>query len=220
MKKLVLVVAQETAFRAKIARLLQPAGYAVELAANKKRALELIVNQAIDVAIIVSSADVAGIALARQISERVANLIMLAERSDDLARLRQSLSGADFYPSQPLDEQGLLNRLAEVMVSPESDEPAPIPDALCAQGCTIDPAGRTFIHADGRETALTRAEFSLLMALARSPGRVRSRDELNHAIAGHGSERYGRSVDMQIGRLRRKIEPNQKAPTLILTVSA
>jgi len=219
MKKLVLVVAQETAFRAKIARLLQPAGYAVELAANKKRALELIVNQAIDVAIIVSSADVAGIALARQISERVANLIMLAERSDDLARLRQSLSGADFYPSQPLDEQGLLNRLAEVMVSPESDEPAPIPDALCAQGCTIDPAGRTFIHADGRETALTRAEFSLLMALARSPGRVRSRDELNHAIAGHGSERYGRSVDMQIGRLRRKIEPNQKAPTLILTVS-
>jgi predicted ATPase/DNA-binding response OmpR family regulator/class 3 adenylate cyclase len=219
MKKLVLVVAQETAFRARIARLLQPAGYAVELAANEKRTLELIVNQAIDVAIIVTGADVAGIALARQISDRVANLIMLAERSDDLARLRHSLPGADIYPSQPLDEQALLNRLVEVMASPESDETAPTPDALCAQGCRIDPAGRTFIHADGREAALTRAEFSLLMALARNPGRVLSRDELNHAIAGHGSEPYGRSVDMQIGRLRRKIEPNQKTPTFILTVS-
>jgi DNA-binding winged helix-turn-helix (wHTH) protein len=67
--------------------------------------------------------------------------------------------------------------------------------------------------------ALTRAESSLLMAFARSPGRVLSRDQLSHAMAGHGAEPYGRSVDTQIGRLRRKIEPDPKTPRFILTVS-
>jgi DNA-binding response OmpR family regulator/class 3 adenylate cyclase/predicted ATPase len=219
MKKLVLVVAQETAFRARLARLLQPAGYAVELAANEKRALKLTANEVIDTAIIVTGAGLAGIAFARQVSDRIPNLIVLAERPDDIARLSRSLPGADTFPSQPLDEQKLLNRLAEVMASPGYDQTAPTPAALLAQGCRIDLTGRTFVHADGREVALTRAEFSLLMAFARSPGRVLSRDQLNHAIAGRDAEPYGRSVDMQIGRLRRKIEPDPTAPRFILTVS-
>ena len=219
MKKLVLVVAQETALRAKIARLLQPAGYAVELAASEKRALELIVNEDIAAAIVVIGAGHAGLAFARQLSDRVPSLIVLAERPDDIARLSRSLPGADVHPSQPLDEQKLLNRLAEAMAPSESDETALAAAALHIQDCRIDPAGRTFVHADGREVALSRAEFSLLMAFARSPGRVLSRNQLNHAIAGRDAEPYGRSVDMQIGRLRRKIEPDPTAPRFILTVS-
>ena len=57
------------------------------------------------------------------------------------------------------------------------------------------------------------------MAFARNPGRVMSRDQLNHAIAGHDAELYGRGVDMHIGRLRRKIEPDPNTPRFILTVS-
>ena len=80
MRKRVLVVAQDTALRARIARLLQPAGYAVELSASEKRALELSVNHAIDTAIVVTGAGVGSIAFARQLSDRVAKLIVLTER--------------------------------------------------------------------------------------------------------------------------------------------
>ena len=209
MKKLVLVVAQATALRAKIARLLQPAGYAVELAANEKRALELIVNEDIDAAIVATDPGLGGLAFARRLSYRVPSLIVLVERPDDIARLSRSLPGADVHLLHPLDEQKLLDRLAEVTAPAEVDETALAAAALRIRGCRIDAAGRTFVHADGRGVALTRAEFSLLMAFARSPGRVLSRDQLNHAIAGRGAEPYGRSVDMQIGRLRRKLDPDE-----------
>jgi DNA-binding response OmpR family regulator/predicted ATPase len=195
---------------------LQPAGYAVELSAGETRAVELSVSEAIDTAIVVIGAGLGGIAFARRMSDRVANLIVLTERPEEVARITRSLPGADVYPLQSLGEQKFLSRLAELMTSAEG---APSQAALQVQDCRIDVAGRTFIHADGREVALTRAEFSLLIALARNPGRVLSRDQLNHAVAGRDAEPYGRGVDMQIRRLRRKIETDPTAPRFILTVS-
>lgn len=219
MRKLVLVVAQETALRAKIARLLQPAGYAVELAVSEKRAFELTVNEHIDAAIVAPSSSLAGLAFARQLSEKVQKLIVLAEGSDHVARLGRSLPGIGVYPSQPLDEQQLLNRVTQLLAFSRSDDAAPGLTALRIGDCKIDRAGRTFLQADGREVALTRAEFSLLMAFARSPGHVLSRDQLSHAIAGRDADSFGRGVDMQIRRLRRKIETDPKVPRFILTVS-
>ncbi len=186
--KLVLVVAQGTALRAKIARLLQPAGYAVELAADETRALDLAVHEDIDAAILVIGPGLADLAFARRLSDRVPRLIVLAERSADIARLGRSLPGADAHLSQPLDEQKLLGRLAEMIDSPGEDHPAPEPAALRIEGCRINLPGRTFVHADGREVALTRAESALLIAFVRNPGRVLSRDQLSQAIAGHGEE--------------------------------
>jgi DNA-binding response OmpR family regulator len=81
--KLVLVVAQRTALRAKIARLLQPAGYAVELAADERRALELAAHEGINAAILVIGSSVADLAFARRLSDRVPRLIVLAERPAD-----------------------------------------------------------------------------------------------------------------------------------------
>jgi predicted ATPase/DNA-binding response OmpR family regulator/class 3 adenylate cyclase len=219
MRKLILVVAEDTTLRAKIARWLQPAGYAVELAASEKRALELVASKQIDAAIVVPGSSLAGLASARRVSERVPKLILLAKGSDHIASLGHSLSDLNVYPSQPLDERQLLDRLAEVIASSKGDESAPAPAALRIGNGRIDLAGRTFIDAEGGAVALTRAESSLLMAFVRNPGCVLSRDQLSNAIAGHGAEPYGRSVDVQIGRLRRKIEPDPKAPRFILTVS-
>src|SRR3979490_2170008 len=129
MRNLVLVVARETALRAKIARLLQPAGYAVELAANEKRALALIARENIVAAVVVPGAGLAGLALARQVSHQIPKLIVLAERPDDVARLGRSLPGAVALPLDPLDEAKLLDCVAELMASPGSDETAPTPAA-------------------------------------------------------------------------------------------
>ena len=178
MGKLVLVVAEETTLRAKIARWLQPAGYAVELAASEKRALELVARKQIDATIAVSGSGLAGLAFVRLLSDMVPSLILLVERSDDIAGLGRSLPDINIYPSQPLDRQQLLDRLAEVMASSRGDETAPAPADLRIGHGRIDFAGRTFIPAEGREVALTRAESLLLMAFARNPGRVMSRDQL------------------------------------------
>ena len=89
---------------------------------------------------------------------------------------------------------------------------------LRIQGCRLDLAGRTFVDGNGREVQLTRCETALLAAFVVSPCRVLSRDQLRHAVVGHGAEPYDRNVDMLVARLRRKIEPNPKAPAFILTV--
>jgi len=94
----------------------------------------------------------------------------LAERSADLARLGRSLPGADAYLLQPLDEQKLLGRLAEMVASPGEDHAGLAPAALRIEGCRFNLPGRTFLHADGREVALTRAEAALLVAFVRNPG--------------------------------------------------
>ncbi len=219
MKKRILVVAQETALRAKIARVLQAAGYAVELAANEKRAIEMAAHGEMDAAIAVPGPSLAGLAMARELRDAVPKMIVLADRAGDIVRLGRSLPGVDVFLSQPLNEQELLRRLAQPIVSQGAANDDTAPAILRLEGGgSLDIAGRTFLDAEGRELPLTRAESLLLAAFARSPGRVLSRDQLRHAVAGHGAEPYDRSIDMHVARLRRKIEPDPKAPRFILTV--
>jgi class 3 adenylate cyclase len=70
----------------------------------------------------------------------------------------------------------------------------------------------------GETMPLTRGEFALLCFFATHPGRVLSRDVLLDATAGRRFEPFDRSVDVMVGRLRRKIEPDPKSPRLIVTV--
>ncbi len=84
---------------------------------------------------------------------------------------------------------------------------------------TLDLDGCTLSREDGVEIPLTRSEFVLLREFVRHPGRVLSRDYLLDALAGKRADPYDRSVDVLVGRLRRKIEPDAKQPTLIVTVA-
>ena len=84
---------------------------------------------------------------------------------------------------------------------------------------TLDFVGRTLLAADGSPISLTRGEFLLLCALVRGRGRVLSCDQLLDAVAGRRAEPFDRSIDVLIGRLRRKIEPTPTAPRLIVTAA-
>jgi two-component system OmpR family response regulator len=84
---------------------------------------------------------------------------------------------------------------------------------------TFDLDGCSLLREDGAEIALTRNELALLREFVRHPGRVLSRDYLLDALAGKRADPYDRSVDVLVGRLRRKIEPDAKQPTLIVTVA-
>ncbi len=84
-------------------------------------------------------------------------------------------------------------------------------------GLTLDAAARTLIDPTGREVALRRGEFDLLLAFVRNPGRALSRDMLLTEIA-RPTEPFDRSIDVQVGRLRRKIEADPSRPAIIVTV--
>src|SRR5690349_20940040 len=92
------------------------------------------------------------------------------------------------------------------------------PTALRFAGFTLDPDARTLVNASGCEVALRRSEYELLRAFLAAPGRALSRDHLLDAVAGRGSEPFDRSVDVLVGRLRRKIEPEPGKSRLIVTV--
>src|SRR5690348_16945939 len=92
------------------------------------------------------------------------------------------------------------------------------PTRLCFEGFTLDPAARTLVDATGREVALRRSEYELLRALLAAPGRALSRDHLLEAVAGRPAEPFDRSVDVLVGQLRRKLEPEPSKPRLIVTV--
>jgi adenylate cyclase len=86
-------------------------------------------------------------------------------------------------------------------------------------GYTVDLDGRILSNPDGADVPLTTAEFDLLATFVRAPGRVLSRDHLRLSVAGRHVEAFDRSVDVLVGRLRRKIEPDAGAPSLIVTVT-
>jgi DNA-binding response OmpR family regulator/class 3 adenylate cyclase len=223
LRRCILVVAQHVELRARIARVLQSAGYAVELAESQKRALALATGGRIEAAVVVLSTDLAG--LERELRDKVPRTIVLGHRTDDVMRQDHSvlggdaLSAQDVLSMQALDEQKLLDQLGRPTASPGSagGETAPAP-ALKIKDCKLDLCDHTFVDGNGREVHLTRAETALLTAFVGNPCRVLSRDQMRRAVVGHGAEPYGRNVDMLIARLRRKIEPNPKSPQFILTV--
>ena len=87
------------------------------------------------------------------------------------------------------------------------------------EGFVLDIGGRACRDQLGRDVPLTRAEYTLLVALARQPGRVFARDQLRQAVSGRGgTEADERSIDVLVSRLRRKIEADSKDPKIIVTV--
>jgi DNA-binding response OmpR family regulator len=215
-RKSVLVVAQQIQLRARIARVLHSAGYGAELAENPKRALELAARKDIQAAIVVQSRELAG--LSQKLRGKIPKTIVVGHRTGEIARPGHAFQGTDAFPEDALDEQELLDRLSQPAASPGSKRDETVPAPVKIEDCELDLASYTFVDGSGREVRLTRAETALLTAFVESPRRVLSRDQLRYAVAGRGAEPYDRSVDMLVARLRRKIEPDRKAPRFILSV--
>jgi class 3 adenylate cyclase/predicted ATPase len=188
------------------------AGYFVELAENDRRARQLLANERVALTIVVPNA---GTPIFDP-GEKGGKLVIAADRLQDPSPLARFTPAADAFLSLPLDEQEVLARVAWVL-QPQAEAPPPT-EILSFEGFTVDLAGRALRDNDGDEVPLTHAEFALLVVLARHPGRVLSRDQLLDAALGRRAEPYDRSIDVLVGRLRRKIEPDPKVPRFIVTV--
>lgn len=142
-------------------------------------------------------------------------VIMLTARGDDVDRIVGLELGADDYLPKPFNPRELLARIRAVLR--RSSPGAPAAGRLVAGHLEIDLDART-ATVSGRRVTLTHYEFELLALLARSAGRVLSREQLLDALKGQEHEPFDRSIDVHISRLRAKIEDNPREPRYIRTV--
>ena len=138
-------------------------------------------------------------------------VLMLTARGELTDRVVGLELGADDYLPKPFEPRELVARLQTIL---RRRVGAPSPDApLHFDGLTLEPATRS-VRRLGEPVELTSTEFDLLHLLARSPGKVFSRDDILAALRGHEADLYTRAVDIVVSRLRRKLEPLEAIKTL------
>jgi DNA-binding response OmpR family regulator len=144
-------------------------------------------------------------------------IVMLTAKGDDVDRIVGLELGADDYLPKPFNPRELLARIRAVLRR-ASAAAAPGPGRrLRAGDLEIDLDARE-VTVSGRRQVLTHYEFELLAVLARSAGRVLTRDQLLDALKGQAYEAFDRSIDVHVSKLRTKIERDPKAPRHIKTV--
>ena len=196
MRSRILILAQDVAARARLARALGAAGHAVELAESAGHARRL---------------DRTELALAVVVPTG------LEPDANDLITEWPAGTNGVLLVRDAADEASLPSRVAEALKRPPAlEEASPV---LHFAGYRLDVAGHSLTGRTGAEIPLSAGEFALLQALAQRAGRVLSRERLLQMLAGRDADQFDRSIDMQISRLRRKIEPDPKQPSLIVTVA-
>jgi len=166
-----------------------------------------------------------GFSIARQLREHWhCGLVIVTGRGDAVDKVVGLEVGADDYVTKPFDLRELLARIKAVLrrLAPLPPAPAAAPPAarqrLRFAGWVLDLAARRLSDAQGRDVALTGGEFDLLCTFAQHPGRVLSRDFLLEATRGREAAPFDRTIDVQVGRLRKKLEPDALEPQIIKSV--
>ncbi len=164
-----------------------------------------------------------GFSIARQLREHWhCGLVIVSGRGDAIDKVVGLEVGADDYVTKPFDLRELLARIKAVLrrllPSPPLVAPAAGGSRLRFAGWLLDLGARRLVNAQGQDVALTGGEFDLLCTLVRHPGRVLSRDFLLEATRGREAAPFDRTIDVQVGRLRKKLEPDAVEPQIIKSV--
>jgi two-component system OmpR family response regulator len=200
-------------------------GYPVSVASGGVGMFDALAKQPIDIVILdVMLQGEDGFSLCRKLrAGSKLPVIMLTAMADHTDRVVGLEIGADDYLVKPFDARELLARVKAVLRrTVERDglaavEEAPAP-CLRFDGWTIDLARRELRSADNGLVLLSAGEFDLLLAFVEHPQRVLTRDQLLDFARGQAHFAYDRSIDVQVSRLRQKIEDDPKNPVLIRTV--
>jgi len=175
-----------------------------------------------------------GFSIARKLREHWhCGLVIVTGRGDAVDKVVGLEVGADDYVTKPFDMRELLARIKAVMrrTAAPSGAAAASPstagtasagatrkNVLRFRGWELDPAARRLVDPAGREVTLSTGEFDLLHAFVTHGGRVLSRDFLLEHTRGREAGPFDRTIDVQVGRLRRKLDDDGEDPKLIKSV--
>ena len=165
-----------------------------------------------------------GFAIARRLrADWSGGLLMVTGRGDTVDRVVGLEIGADDYVTKPFELRELLARVRSVGRRAVAQlEPTSVvtdsPNSLRFHGFTLDVERRKLSDTSGSEIALTTGEFALLVALVEKPGHLFSRDDLLRRTHHRDAGPFDRTIDVQIGRLRKKLGDDGKDPRIIKSV--
>ena len=164
-----------------------------------------------------------GLTLLRRLRDRGDDLpvVMLTARGDAVDRIIGLEQGADDYLAKPFLPRELSARIQAVLrrraAAPGGGAPRAEAEPVVFGDCQFDPSARTLAR-DGAPVTITSGEFALLAAFVEHPHRPLSRERLIELARGPGSDTDSRSMDVQVSRLRRLIEPDPARPRYVQTV--
>ena len=220
----ILVVDDDARIRDLLRRYLTQEGFEVAQAEDGKALNRLILREPFDLIVLdLMMPGEDGLSICRRL--RAANdltpIIMLTAKGEDVDRIVGLEVGADDYLGKPFNPRELLARIHAVL---RRRPPTEVPGAPSSTEETVqfgpfsfDLAART-LRRNGEELPLTTGEFAMLKALVRHPRQPMSRDKLAQLARGRDFEPFDRSLDVQISRLRKLIEPDPAQPRYIQTV--
>ena len=171
-----------------------------------------------------------GFTIARRLREHFrCGLVIVTGRGDAVDKIVGLEVGADDYVTKPFDLRELAARIKAVLrrivavappapAAPAAGSPAPARERFAFAGWAFDTGARRLLDPSGAEVVLTTGEFDLLAVLVRHAGRVLSRDFLLEQTRGRDAGPFDRTIDVQVGRLRKKMEADSEHPELIKSV--
>ena len=220
----ILIVDDDREIRDLTGRYLGKHGFRVESAADAKAMDRLLRDGRFDLIVLdlmLPGEDGLSICRRLRVSTRIP-ILMLTAVAEDTDRIIGLEIGADDYLTKPFNPRELLARIRAVLRRAEGQGSAadPVEGVLTFSGWKLDPARRELRDPDGVLVELTAGEFGLLTALVERPRRVLSRDRLLDLTRSRDAQPFDRSIDVQVSRLRRKIETDPKNPEMIKTVRA
>jgi DNA-binding response OmpR family regulator len=217
----ILLVDDEQPIQTLLSFPLQRDGYEVVAASDGREALARFSEQQFDLVVLdLMLPRMDGLEVCKRLRAKGSTvpIIMLTAKSEEIDKVLGLELGADDYITKPFSMREFRSRVKAAlrragMVQPEADDDHPID----VRGLRIDPTKRTVVR-DGDTVATTFVEFEILTALARSPGRVFTRDMLLARVWGDSAYRDPRTIDVHIRHLREKIEVDPKEPEYLFTV--
>ncbi len=219
----ILFVEDDPDIRGLVADFLERNGYRLSVAKDGREMDRLLGVSRIDLLILdIMLPKEDGLSLCRRV--RAASdvpIIMLTARGSEVDRVVGLEIGADDYLTKPFGTHELLARIRALLRRAQSVGRMPQSrqrPALQFAGWKLDLGNRRLTAADGAQVPLTGGEFELLAAFCERPNRVLTRDQLLDLTRARSPALFDRSIDIQVSRLRRKIEADPKDPLLIQTV--
>ncbi len=222
-----LVVEDDPDISTLVARYLGSQGFTVDVAANGAMLRQALAAGPVDLVLLdLGLPGEDGFALTRYLHEHWQGpVIIVSGRGESVDRVVGLELGADDYVTKPFDLRELLARVRSVLRRYASRAPAPAaPAAAPADGLLefagfrLDPGSRVLTDAEGREIPLTTGEFELLKLFLDHPNRVMSRNDIMSRIHGRDVGPYDRAIDVQLSRLRRKIDADPDRSPLFKSV--
>ncbi len=215
----ILLVDDEHSIQTLLSYPLRKDGYHVTSAQDGREALQRFEEARFDLVILdLMLPKLDGVQVCREMRARSqVPIIMLTAKGSETDKVAGLEVGADDYITKPFSMREFRSRVkAALRRSRMAGEP-PDEEAIDHGELQIDP-GRRMVTLHGEEIPVTYVEFEILGALARSPGRVLSRETLLEHVWGDSEYRDPRTVDVHIRHLREKLETDPKEPEFLFTV--